>query len=369
MRLGMAEAVLDDLEDDVERRQREHAHHEPLVALREVEARIGARHVLDEAAIELGLSVLVEADRVVQLVDALERHDRREKLDHRARPLGLDEEVRPAEAEDDAHLIGGGEHGIDHDAVGAVQQRQHYREPAVAVLHARDHVRALVAEEDRHERLECAPAERDPRRAQGELHALHRELQIALEMRVRHAPREIREQPVERRRHPFAQRVAARDRLLVAAKLRIGLGEHVLDVRVHPHRREHAARDRAEEGLGDLAVVAIDDDGAACSHFTSSHVGTSVASAPSSQRTSVERLRDMQAVEGEPRRRVVLRAEPVAALEAVADAARDLGEARAERVERVRDRRGRAPVASLPFTCSGSTFRALALIDAGARIS
>ena len=132
--LGMSEAVLDDLEHDVERRQREHAHHEPLVALREVEARVGARHVLDEAAIELRLSVLVEADRVVQLVDALERHDRREKLDDGARPLRLDEEIRPAEAEHDADFVRRREHRVDGDALRSVQQRKHDRKPAVAVL-------------------------------------------------------------------------------------------------------------------------------------------------------------------------------------------------------------------------------------------
>jgi len=48
------------------------------------------------------------------------------------------------------------------------------------------------------------------------------------------------------------------------------------------------------------------------------------------------------AVQGEPRRGVVLRPDPVATLETVAHAARDLGEVSAERVKLVRDRRRRA---------------------------
>jgi len=53
----------------------------------------------------------------------------------------------------------------------------------------------------------------------------------------------------------------------------------------------------------------------------------------------------VRAVEGESRRGVVLRTDPVTALESVADAARDLGEAGAERVKLVRNRRRR--------TCGG----------------
>ena len=140
---------------------------------------------------------------------------------------------------------------------------------------------------------------------------------------------------------PRAERIVARDRLFVAAKIRNRLREHVLDVRVHPHRREHAPRDRAEEGLGDLTIVAVDDERRVqpLDLFPGRHIGGERAElAPH----FVERAQHVRAVERESRRGVVLGTDPVTPLESVAHAARDLGEVRAECVERIRNRRCRA---------------------------
>ena len=230
------------------------------------------------------------------------------------------------------------EHRVDDDTLRAVEQREHDRNPCVAILHARNHVRALVAEEDRHEHLEHASRRGDRAGTHCELHALGSERHIALGVRIRHAPREVREQLVERRQHASVEGVAARDRLLVAARLGIGLGQHVFDVRVHTHGREHAPRDRAEERLGDLAVVAVDDEGAVQPLYLlpGRHIRGERAELVAHV---FERLQQVRAVEREPRGRVVLGADPVASLETIAHAARDRGEARDER----RRTRSRSP--------------------------
>ena len=207
---------------------------------------------------------------------------------------------------------------------------------ASPALHARNDVRALVAKEDRDEHLELTSGRGDRRGAHGQLDALGRELHVALDMRVGHAPREIGEQLVERGSHAAVERIAPRDRQLVASRLGIRLGQHVLDVRVHTHRREHAARDGAEERLGDLAVVAIDDERA----VQPLHLlpGRDVGGERAQLVAHVlERLEHVRAVERKTRRGVVLRADPVASLEAIAHAARDRREARDERVERIGD--------------------------------
>ena len=75
----------------------------------------------------------------------------------------------------------------------------------------------------------------------------------------------------------------------------------------------------------------------------------------------LERPQTSGAVERETRGRIVLGAEPVAALEAVAHAARDRGKARDEESNASAIASAARAVASLPFTRSVSTFRALAL--------
>ena len=72
--------------------------------------------------------MLVESDGVVQLVDALERHDRAEELDQVARPRNLDPEVRPAEAEYHARLVLVEQRRIDHDPALGAEQRDDERE-------------------------------------------------------------------------------------------------------------------------------------------------------------------------------------------------------------------------------------------------
>jgi hypothetical protein len=79
--LGRPKGVLDDLEDHIEGGQGEYGHHHAFVALDKGKPRFGVFQVIHQAAVELGLSVLVVADGGIELVHLLERHDRLEKFD------------------------------------------------------------------------------------------------------------------------------------------------------------------------------------------------------------------------------------------------------------------------------------------------
>ena len=115
-RLGVGERVADDLEDDVERGQREDDHHHALVAAGDLELVGGSFDVAHQVAVQFGLAVLVEADGVVELGGGLARHDRLEERDQVVRPIDLDVEVGAGEAEHDADFIRGHQRGIDEDA-------------------------------------------------------------------------------------------------------------------------------------------------------------------------------------------------------------------------------------------------------------
>src|SRR5690348_8285706 len=98
--LRSADPILDDLEDDVERWQREYRHHEALDAWRLLEACVREREMVRKGPIELRLSVFVVADRCIELVDSLVRHDLGEIGDGRRWGCDIDVEIRPREAED-----------------------------------------------------------------------------------------------------------------------------------------------------------------------------------------------------------------------------------------------------------------------------
>src|SRR5581483_2554987 len=118
--LREAEGVLDDLEDDVERGQREHTHYGPMVAFGDLKARIGPLEVSHQAAIQLGLPVPVVPDGRIELVDALRGHHGAQKADERAWAIDVDVEVRPAEPEYDGGVVRRWQRGVDANAAGSV---------------------------------------------------------------------------------------------------------------------------------------------------------------------------------------------------------------------------------------------------------
>ena len=144
----IGEAVADDLEDDVERGQCEDTHHHAPVAGGDLQRIGGPVDVPHQIAVELGLAVLVVADRDVELGDRLARHERLEEHDQIARAMDLDMEIRSGEAEDDAHLVGRQQDRIDDDAAGLVVQRQGQWHDLIAAPDPAHQVSALVAVED-----------------------------------------------------------------------------------------------------------------------------------------------------------------------------------------------------------------------------
>ncbi|MNO23122.1 hypothetical protein D3C76_129160 [compost metagenome] len=153
-RLRRREAVLDDLEHGVEARQGEHAHDHPTYAGRHDETVVGAGQVIDQSPVELGLAVLVETDRGVQLGNMLARQDALEEIDELGRHRHIDHEIRACEGENDRHLRFVGYQRIGLDAVAfAVQQRDHQRPLLVMRVQPADQIGALVAVQHRGEQL------------------------------------------------------------------------------------------------------------------------------------------------------------------------------------------------------------------------
>ncbi len=121
-RLRRGERVADDLEDDVVGGEREDEHDHARRARRLDETVVRRGEVAEKVAVELGLAVLVEAERGVQLADGLSRHEGLEEGDERRGPRALHVEVRTREAEHDRGLVLVGEDGVHRDSPVAVQE-------------------------------------------------------------------------------------------------------------------------------------------------------------------------------------------------------------------------------------------------------
>ena len=197
--------------------------------------------------------MLVEAERDVELGDPLLRDERREERDELARALDLDVEVGAREAEDDRDVLGGEEDGIQDDAALAVDEREHERRREPAAPQPADEVGPLPAVEDRLHHLDGLDGLAVVELAQVRVELDRGDAHVALLILVRHGERERAEDgPEERlRRHLAAIARVHRDRPL--PDRRPVRGEE-LDRRVDADRHEHAARDRVEERLGDLAI-------------------------------------------------------------------------------------------------------------------
>ncbi len=131
--LRIREAVADDLEHHVERRQRETDHHQPAIARRVHELIRALLQVTEQLAVALGLALLRAAQHRVQLADRLARQDGLEEHDRLADVRQIDVEIRAREAEQDADGAFVHHDRVDqHAAFGVLQCQHEGQHPALA---------------------------------------------------------------------------------------------------------------------------------------------------------------------------------------------------------------------------------------------
>ena len=106
--------------------------------------------------------MLGEPDRRVELGEGLHREERLEEADKFRRVGPLHEEVGPGEAEQPAGLRFGQEHGVDPEAVGAVEDREDDRRDPVQLPEATHQVGGLVAVEDGSQHVDAVGLEAVP---------------------------------------------------------------------------------------------------------------------------------------------------------------------------------------------------------------
>ncbi|MCY1306482.1 hypothetical protein D9M70_563460 [compost metagenome] len=166
------DVVLDQLEDVGIGRQREHAHHHPLDAGRDVErvARMG--QVMQEVAVEQRLALLLQADHGVELGLGLARQQAGQEVHHRGRRFHVDQEVGAGEAEQGAQVVRAQQQGIQPDLAGRIARERHGERIHRGLIdQAADDVGALVAEEQRTQRVDLAIAGDAPAHVAGKLGA------------------------------------------------------------------------------------------------------------------------------------------------------------------------------------------------------
>src|SRR5438046_10617359 len=97
-RLRIIEPVFDDLEDNIVRGKSKYDHNHPFFPPRYFEPIIGSIQVMEQISVEFRLSMLVVADRDVELCNTLEWHDRFQELYQFMRPLYFNVEIGTREA-------------------------------------------------------------------------------------------------------------------------------------------------------------------------------------------------------------------------------------------------------------------------------
>ena len=325
--LGPPDVVADHLEGDVVGREREDGHHQPALSRGATEGVAGVAQVLQQVAIQLGLAVLVEAERGPQLVQPLARQDRVQEVDERHWPLHLDHEVGAGEAEHARGVVLVDERRVGHQPVGTVQKGQDQRPPAAAGPQPPDHVGPLVAVEERrqHLRLERAARVGSGRPLDHLRHRAH--------VRLERAPRRRETVALEDATDQLAGvRVDEGD-----VQRRLGLGGSGVEVRVDEldagvdaDGGEHPPCDRVEKRLGERAVGAARDAGGEGLLDRSPQLPVAEAWAELLPQLGDRGVGGL-AVQAEPLDRVRLRAVPVARLEAGRRPAGDVVEALAKR--------------------------------------
>lgn len=256
--LRVGEPVPDDLEHDVERGERKHHHHHAALAGGDLEELARRFQVTQQLAVELGLAVLVVADRNVELGDAFLGHDGSEKLDHLVGILDGDAEVGAREAEHDARVVRLRERGVDRDALPRMPEREHQGDDLFPRPGAPHDVGALVAVEDGLERLDGLDSPQ-ARGAQLRVDRARGEHDVVVDILVRRAQvveTEHRAHETGRGIHP-GEDVVEGDARAGGGKVEVRVDE--LACAVDAHGCENAARDRVEKGLGELEVARARD--------------------------------------------------------------------------------------------------------------
>jgi hypothetical protein len=268
-----------------------------------------------QCPVELGLPVLVIAQRRVELRDRLQRHERPEKRDGIGRMPHVGEEIGSGVAERDAHLILGQQDGIHDHTFGLAGQRDHQRHGPVATAHAPHEVRAFPPVEDGLQHLDAFGTERSASGGPGPLDLLSRLECIPLRIGIGHAERIGGEQ-----RANGSSRIGGRGHRPEGDTVNRSWNSlesevQILELGIRSHGIEHAAGNRIEEGLGDLGgEVADHGDGVRRPHLRPQG---DVTLAVGEQRPQLaQRLLDHALVELEPLMAVGLPAEPVPVLEA-----------------------------------------------------
>ena len=330
--LGRGEAVADHLEDEVVGREGEDHHHHPPLPGRDLEVVVRGLGVGEEGAVELRLAVLVVADRVVELGDGLARHERAEEGDELARSVGVDEEVRAREAEDDRDLVLGQEHGVRRDPAARVGEGDHDRVAAPAPApRAPDDVGALVAEEERAGGLEGLD-----RGGVLRVELARDEGGVAAQVLVAAAEAVVVEKPGHEAGGVLPAPADPDDRVEAGGQRLRGGGVHELDRGVDALGREHAAGDGVEERLRQVHVRPP-GKAARVDLVGRPPQGPLVEAVPQPPPQAIEGLGQAGAVEVEALGRVPLHREPVPGLEVRPCPRRERPEALAVRLEGVPD--------------------------------
>ena len=186
--------VADQLEDDVERGQREAHHHQALLAGGQHELVVRMLQVAEQLAVALGLALLGPAEHREQFAHRLARQDRLQELDDLAHVREVDVEVRAREAEQHADRALVEHDRVDDHAAVVVAQRDDERQRPAAADDAPDEIGARHLVEDFLDDLELldgAPFDAAfERRLQLVGDSLHAQLEVA----VRRAEAEVRQQ-------------------------------------------------------------------------------------------------------------------------------------------------------------------------------
>src|SRR5690554_3357971 len=153
--LGRVETVLDDLEHRTKQRQHKHRHHHATHTRGDNELVFTLGHLTVERTEKLGLAMLEEAYRRIELTRRLARHQLLQVIDELARHRHLNLEVRPSERENNRDLILFDDHRIEvQPLVRIMQNRQHQRHLLTASANPSYQIGTLVAIEHTFEQLD-----------------------------------------------------------------------------------------------------------------------------------------------------------------------------------------------------------------------
>jgi hypothetical protein len=325
--LGKGEAVADHLEHERIARQGEHQHDHAAnaVGMDEVLVRIGSQ-VAEEVAEALGLALLGAAKHGVDLVDRLVRQQGVQEH-YRIPDRGqVRVQVAARVAEDLGDVLALDQHRLGADAVGVVHEGDDQRGNGVDAEDAPDQIGAAVAVEHRFEQLDRAHRFLTPgRQARGQrIGDAHR---AQAGVRIGRGKRVVVEDLLADARQVAPHRVAvARDRVGDAIG-RVDVEGDEFDAGVDPADAEEPPRQGVEPGHVQLLVEQpCDRCGVGVAHRAPERAiawrGAEHAL------DALDHLADAAFVQLDALAGVVLRAMPVARLEAALRAPRDRTEAR-----------------------------------------